>query len=135
MISALPLMLVPFVLYNLAMFGAMGAGGIAALDTAIISLPMVSGALLTLTLGDFFILVSLVLLFVEILRATRNDTGSLVRHMLSLLIFSAFVLEFLLVRDAATQPFFILMTIALVDVIGVFAVSIRTADRNMSIGL
>ena len=66
----------------------------------------------------FFIVVALVILFVEILKATRNGSGSLVNHMLSMLVFIAFLVEFLLVQDAATQVFFILMTVALIDVIG-----------------
>ena len=55
--------------------------------------------------------------------------------MLSMLVFIAFLVEFLLVRGAATQTFFILMTIAFIDVVGGFAVSIRSAGRDVSIGL
>jgi hypothetical protein len=52
-----------------------------------------------------------------------------------MLVFIAFLVEFLLVQDAATQVFFIMMIIALIDVIGGFAVSIRSAGRDVSIGL
>ncbi len=52
-----------------------------------------------------------------------------------MLVFIAYLVEFLLVRDAATQTFFILMTIAFLDVIGGFTISIRTAGRDVSIGL
>lgn len=135
MIAAIPLMLIPLVLYNLVMVGLMGSGGIAALDTVILSLSMVSGAVWTLSLGDLFILVGLVVLFFEILKATRHGSGALLNHMLSMLVFIAFLVEFLLVRDAATQIFFILMTITFIDVVGGFAVSIRTAGRDVSIGL
>jgi hypothetical protein len=134
MIAAFPLMIIPFVLYNLAMLGLMGSGGIVALNNDVIVLSMLSGAMWSMALGDLFIIVALVLLFFEILKATRN-TGSLSNHLLSMLVFIAFLVEFLLVRDAATQIFFILMTIAFIDVIGGFAVSIRTAGRDVSIGL
>jgi hypothetical protein len=135
MIAAFPLMILPFILYNAAMIGAMGAGGIAGLDHDIISLSMLSGAVWTMGLGDLFIIVALAVLFVEILKATRNGSGSLLNHMLSMLVFIAFLVEFLLVRDAATQIFFILMTIAFIDVVLGFAVSIRSAGRDVSIGL
>jgi hypothetical protein len=69
------------------------------------------------------------------LKASRNGRGTLINHMLSLLVFVAYLVEFLLVRNAATQIFFILMTITFVDVIGGFAVAIRTAGRDVSIGL
>ncbi|MET3856619.1 MULTISPECIES: hypothetical protein [unclassified Rhizobium] len=135
MLAAMPLMIIPFILYNMAMLGLMGSGGIPALQHDIIVLSMISGAIWSMALGDLFIVVALVILFVEILKATRNGSGSLVNHMLSMLVFIAFLVEFLLVQDAATQVFFILMTVALIDVIGGFAVSIRTAGRDVSIGL
>lgn len=135
MLAALPLMIIPFVLYNLAMLGILGGGGIASLGTVISSLQMLSGAVWTMTLGDVVIVVALVFLFVEILKASRNGRGSLINHMLSMLVFIAYLVEFLLVRDAATQIFFILMTITFVDVIGGFAVAIRSAGRDVSIGL
>ena len=55
--------------------------------------------------------------------------------MLSMVLFVAALVEFLLVKNAATQIFFILMTISFIDVIAGFAVSIRTAGRDLSIGL
>ena len=135
MINTIPLMVIPFILYNLAMLGLMGGGGIPSLQHDVIVLSMLSGAIWSMALGDLFIVVALVVLFVEILKATRNGSGNLINHMLSMLVFITFLVEFLLVQDAATQVFFILMTVALIDVIGGFAVSIRTAGRDVSIGL
>lgn len=135
MLVAVPLMIVPFVLYNLAMIGLFGGGGIAGLQTALLQVGMLSGAVWTLTLGDLFILIGLVFFFLELLKSTRNSSGSLINHMLSLLVFVAFLIEFLAVRDAATQVFFILLVIAFIDVIGGFAVSVRSASRDVSIGL
>lgn len=135
MIAAFPLMLVPLALYNLAMIGLLGEGGAAALDNVVLSLSMLSGAVWTMSLGDLLIVIGLVALFFEIVKATRNGSGSLINHMLSLVAFILFLVEFLLVRGAATQVFFILMTIAFLDVIGGFVISIRTAGRDVSIGL
>lgn len=135
MLNAVPLMVIPFILYNLAMVGLMGSGGLPSLHNDLIVLSMISGAMWSMSLGDLFIVVALVVLFFEILRATRSSRGSLANHMLSMLVFIAFLVEFLLVQDAATQVFFILLTIALIDVIGGFAVSVRSAGRDVSIGL
>jgi uncharacterized membrane protein len=117
------------------MLGLMGSGGLPVLQNDVIVLSMISGAIWSMSLGDLFIVIALVVLFFEILKATRNGSGSLINHMLSMLIFIAFLVEFLLVQDAATQVFFILMTVALIDVVGGFAVSIRSAGRDVSIGL
>ena len=135
MIAAIPLMLVPLALYNLGMVGLFGGGGVGGLDQVLISVTMLSGAVWTLSVGDGLILVGLVFLFIEILKSTRNSQASLMNHMLSLLVFVAFLVEFLAVRDAATQVFFILMVIAFIDVIAGFAISVRTASRDVSIGL
>lgn len=135
MIAAIPLMLVPLALYNLGMIGLFGGGGIAGLDQNLFSVTMLSGAVWTLSMGDGLILVGLVFLFIEVLKSTRNSSGSLMNHMLSLLVFVAFLVEFLAVRDAATQVFFLLMVTAFIDVIAGFAVSVRTASRDVSIGL
>jgi hypothetical protein len=47
-------------------------------------------------------------------------------------LFVAFLVEFLLVPQAATGTFVILTAIALVDLVCGFAVSIRTATRDIS---
>ena len=134
MLAAIPLMIVPLIAYNLVMIGLIG-GGVAGLGSTITSLSMMSGATWTMSLGDLLIVVALVLLFIEVLKATRTGSWSVIDHMLSMFVFVGFLVEFLLVRDAATQVFFILMVIAFVDVIAGFSVSIRSAGRDVSIGL
>ena len=135
MLLAIPLLILPFALYNLAMTGLFGIGGIAVLDSEVLSVNMLSGATWTLAFGDLIILIALALLFVEILKATRPGSRALLDHMLSMVLFVVALVEFLLVQGAATQIFFILMTIIFIDVVAGFAVSIRTASRDLSIGL
>jgi len=132
---AIPLMLIPFILYNLAMLGAFGAGGVGALETVVVSVNMMSGATWTMSIGDLFIVVSLIILFLEILKATRRSSVALMDHLFSMALFVVFLVEFLLVQGAATQIFFILMLITLVDVIAGFTVSIKSASRDVAIGL
>lgn len=133
--TAIPLMLIPFVLYNLAMVGVFGAGGIEGLKTTVTSVNMMSGATWTMSVGDLFIVISLVILFIEIFKATRRSSVALLDHLFSMALFIVFLVEFLLVQGAATQIFFILMLVALVDVIAGFTVSIKSASRDVAIGL
>ena len=133
--AAIPLMLIPFILYNLAMVGAFGGGGTASLDTVVTSVHMMSGATWTMSLGDLFIVIGLVILFLEIFKATRRSSVALLDHLFSMALFVVFLVEFLLVQGAATQIFFILMLISLVDVIAGFTVSIKSASRDVAIGL
>lgn len=135
MLTAIPLMIVPLALYNLALAGAFGGGGVAGLSRVVFTLPMLSGATWVMSAADVLILVALALLFAEILKSTRNGSGALLNHILSMLVFVAFLVEFLLVRDAATQVFFVLLTIAFIDVVGGFVISVRSVGRDVSIGL
>jgi len=133
--AVIPLMLIPFILYNLDMFGLFGGGGTASLQKEVFRVHMVSGADWTMSLGDLFIVISLVILFMEIFKATRRSSVALLDHLFSLVLFVVFLIEFLLVKGAATQIFFILMLISLVDVVAGFTVSIKSAGRDVSIGL
>lgn len=134
MLAIIPLMIVPLILYNLILAGFIGTG-VTSLNETVTSLSMMSGAQWTMSWGDVLIVIALVLLFVEVLKATRTGSSSVLDHMLSMLVFIAFLVEFLLVQTAATHVFFILMVIAFIDVIAGFSVSIKSAGRDVSIGL
>ncbi|MDF8352521.1 hypothetical protein [Ensifer adhaerens] len=133
MLAAIPLLILPFAIYNLAMIGMFG--GLAGLNADMVSLSMLSGATWTMRFGDLLIVGALLLLFVELLKATRTSSRALMDYLLSMILFIVFLIEFLLLAPAATQLFFILMTISFIDVIAGFAVSMRSAGRDVSIGL
>jgi hypothetical protein len=127
MLANIPLLIVPFILYNLGLVGAFGpADGGDLWAKTIFSLPMVSGGVFSLTLGDVLILVALLLFFVEIVKSTHT---SIIDHVLSTLVFIAFLAEFVAVRDAAHSVFFTLTLIALIDVAAGFSVSRRRKGR------
>jgi hypothetical protein len=94
---------------------------------------LMSGATWTVTTEDIVVGLAIILLPLEILKAARIGTRSIVDHVLSMALFIVMLIEFLLVRQAGTSTFFLLMMVSLVDVIGGFIVSLRTAQRDMSI--
>jgi hypothetical protein len=124
-----PLLLIPFALYNIFAF----VFGITDWDQSWGSVQIISGGVWKLNWGDLLVAVSILLLFVEIMKSTRIGTRGIVDHMLSMLLFIAMLVEFLLVERAATSTFFLLMVTAFVDVLGGFTVSIRTAQRDIGI--
>jgi hypothetical protein len=132
MLTSIPLLAISLVLYNIVAF-ATGATGSNPLDAQMFAMNMMSGGRFTLTMGDLLIVVSLALLFVEIIKSTRSSNASVVDHLLSTGVFIVFLVEFLLVPAAATSVFFILMLMALVDLLAGFSVSIRSAGRDVSI--
>ena len=134
MLFNVPLLIAPLLVYNAFAFGIMGVSVGDPWSAPIFTIEMVSNARWTLTLGDVMIVASLFLLFIEILKATRTGVGSIVDHILSTLLFVAYLIEFLLVRETATSVFFILMVISLIDVIAGYSVTIRGARRDMTFG-
>ncbi len=133
MFSAIPLLIVPFILYNLVLAGFMGGGG-DALSQEVFAMSMISGGRWSMTLGHVVIVTGLVFLFLEILKSTRTGNSSIVDHLLSMFVFVAFLVEFLLVPGAAHPVFFILMVMALIDVLAGFSVSLRSAGRDVNLG-
>jgi hypothetical protein len=131
MFTAIPLMIVSFIMYNLVTFGG-GAVGADPLLTTMFSMQMMSGGRFSLTMGDIIILVSLIMLFFEIMKSTRTSNASVLDHLLSTGVFILFLVEFLLVKTAATDVFFIVMVMALIDVLADFSVSIRSAGRDVN---
>ena len=106
MISTFPLMAISLIAYNVIVFGFGGAPE--GWDQGIFTLKMVSGVEWTLKLSDVMIMMGLILLFLEILKATRIGKLSIVDHLLSTVVLMIFLVEFLLVPEAATSTFFIL---------------------------
>ncbi len=131
MLTNVPLLIVPFIVYNIQIFIG---GGAAVWDNEILSLSMISGREWVMTMGDLMVSVGLFLLFFEIVKATRVGANSIIDHLLSTFVFIAYLVEFLLVGDAAHSVFFILMMIALIDILAGFTVSIRSATRDVNVG-
>jgi hypothetical protein len=131
MFAHIPLMIVPFILYNLGLAGVFGGDG-APWAHQLLSVPMMSGGVFAMTVADLMILIALFLSFFEILKSTRTSNASVVDHLLSTFVFVAFLVEFLLVRGAATSLFFTLMIITFVDVLAGFTVSLRASSRDVN---
>ena len=132
-----PLTLIPLVIYNIIMFSMGGDGEDAATafgvfnDNVLWELNLVSGAIWKFTLGNLMIVMSLIFLFFEVIKATNTSSAGMADHALSTLVFIAFLIEFLMVKDAGSSTFFIMMIIALIDVIAGFMISISVARRDM----
>ena len=134
MLRSIPLLIIPFILYNVGLAGLLGTGPDGSpWSVEIMSIGMMSGGVFSMTTGDLLVLVSLLLFFVEIVKSTRTSNASILDHALSTFVFVAFLVEFLLVQGAAHSVFFTLMLIALIDVLAGFSVSLRAASRDVNL--
>lgn len=126
----IPLLIIPFAIYNMVAFLMPGLGW----TDRIATVQMMSGASWTITPEDALVTLAILLLFVEIFKATRGTSSrGIVDHMLSMFLFVVMLVEFLLVPQAATSTFFLLMIISFVDVVGGFTITARAARRDIAV--
>jgi hypothetical protein len=83
--------------------------------------------------GDLLVALAIVLLCGEILKSTRIGVRTVVDHGLSLVLFLGMVVEFIMVKQAATATFFLLLVVSFIDVLGGFAVTLRSAQRDLTV--
>lgn len=124
-----PLLVVTFAIYNMIAFLTPSLAWTANIAT----IHLISGQDWTVTPEDIILAFAIVLLGVEVIKATRMGIRGLLDHILSMVLFIVMLVEFLLVPRAGTSTFFILMVISLVDVLAGFIITARTAQRDIQI--
>ena len=124
-----PLLLVSFAIYNIIAFLMPGVSWSSTLTTV----HLASGADWTMSAGDMLITLAVLLLFGEVMKSTRIGMRTVVDHGLSLILFLGMLVEFLLVKQAASSTFFLLLVICFIDVMGGFAVTLRSAQRDLTV--
>lgn len=129
MILSLPWVVLSVIIYNAIAFATDWK-----FSDVLFEAGMLSGEVWVFTLNDLIMTLTLALLFIEILKATRTGGNSLVDHALSTVVFIICLIEFLVVPEAATSLFFFITIVALIDVIAGFSVTIRAARRDFAMG-
>ncbi len=128
-ILGFPLLLVPFAIYNIIAFLMPGVSWTGVLTTV----HLASGGDWGMSAGDMLIALSIIVLFGEMMKSTRIGIRTVVDHALSLVLFLAMLVEFILVKQAASATFFLLLVVSFVDVLGGFAVTLRSAQRDLTV--
>jgi hypothetical protein len=124
-----PLLLVPFAIYNIIAFLMPGVSW----TTPLFTIHMASEADVNLSPGDILVALAILMLFGEILKSTRIHFRTVVDHGLSLILFLGMLVEFILVKQAGSAAFFLLLVISFIDVLGGFSVTLRTAQRDLTV--
>ncbi len=101
-------------------------------EVAAFNLP--SATRFSLTVSELLLALSTIVLFFEIMNATSAKSSSILNHGLSMLVFIACFIGFLLVPGFGTGTFLIITLMALVDVVAGYSISILTARRDMTLG-
>ena len=97
-----------------------------------------SGAYWKPTWGDIVVLVGLITLYVEIFKATRTSSISIVDHTLSTIVFVAFLVSWMIfpwtIGEKSNSTFLLLTVMSFIDVIAGFTITIAAARRDFALG-
>ena len=133
-LRAIPLIVIAFIIYNVVVLFSGNVPADEILNKQLFQFRMVSGADWVFRTSDLLILLTMILLFVELIKSAYVSASQMVDPGLSMLVFIACLIEFLLQPKATTSVFFFIMTAALVDVVAGAIISIQAARRNVNIG-
>ncbi|MDZ4403642.1 hypothetical protein [Prosthecobacter sp.] len=131
-IRSFPLLAFALLVYNVAL--QMGHDFRLPLAQPLWQATLISGAQWSVGWNEAMIIGGLMLLFIELLKSTRSTHHSTLEHILSMLVFITFIVEFLVVAGAGTNVFFLLGLMSLIDVMGGYAISIAVARKDLNIG-
>ncbi len=134
MYQMFPLLAISLVVYAvLSITGAVGGPETPWFDVAFVQLPMVSGDMWRVSWGDLFLVSSMGLLFVELLRSTKTGSESIMNHALSVVVFIVALLLFIIVEGFGNSVFFLYLTMTFLDFMAGFIVTTVTARRDLSV--
>ena len=121
-----PLLLIPFAIYNIFVFMMPGV----AFSAPIVSVSLMSGVTWSPTFGDALLALAMLLLLLEVIKASRPGGRFLTDHLLSLIVFGAAVAEFLLLPQFATSAFALLVVLTGVEFLSGVSLGIRNRRRH-----
>jgi hypothetical protein len=108
------------------------------LNDVIFYVRLPSGAFWKPTWGDLVVLLGLVTLYIEIFKATRTSSISIVDHTLSTIVFVAFLVSWMIfpwtIGEKSNSTFLLLTVMSFIDVIAGFTITIAAARRDFSYG-
>ncbi len=123
--ASFPLLALIVAVYSL--FALLAPGWLEAVQ---FELPLLSGVSLPFQGGDLLLVLGLILLCVEVYRATSSSTGAILNHVLSLVVFIIALIELLVMPRMANMTFFLIVLMTLSDVVAGFTVTISSSRRD-----
>lgn len=130
-LNVVPLLVFPLVFYNLVVLTGIAPAPVGDWMTqAIFRVGMFSGDSWGVSFADVFTGLSLLLLFVEIVKATRTDAMSIVNHGLSMMLSVVCIIQFVTISGFSNSVFFLLTLMTVLDVVAGFTITIVAAKRD-----
>ncbi len=124
-LNYVPLMAFVVIAYNVIALISSGA-----METTLISFGLLSGAVFAIQVKEVIVLAGLILLYIEMAKATRTTNVSITDHAVSLLVLIVCIVELIVVPFCGTATFFLLTIMAAIDVVAGFTITITGAKRD-----
>jgi hypothetical protein len=128
MVGSLPLLALVVIAYNIIVF----LTGLT-MGTGVFTVPLVSGTVWTVTIGDILLVFGLLMLFLELINATRTGSATIINHALSMLVLLVALVQFIVLPQFGTSVFFLIVLLNILDVIAGFTVTITSARRDFTV--
>ena len=137
MFAAVPLLALPVLIYNALAFlmplRFHSSEAHARMAQVVLTVPTASGGTWDVNLGDLLVFLTLIILFIELLKSTTSRQVAIINHSLSMVLFVFCLVEFLLFRAFTTSTFFLITTMVVLDVLAGFIVTIVASRREIDI--
>lgn len=134
-LQVFPLLTISLIIYAaLTLTGMGGAGGTPWHEIVVANLPMYSGDVWRVTWGTLFLVGSIGLLFIELIRSTKVGTASITNHLLSFLVFVVALLLFILAPGFGNSTYFLFLAMSFLDPMAGLVVTTVAARRDLAVG-
>lgn len=131
MTQRFPLLAMSLALYAAANFTT-GGDETAWYQSQAFAIHLMSGDTWHVTSGEVFLIFSMLLLFIEIVRSTRSGRESLLNHAFSVLVFVSSLVLFLTRPGYGNSTFAIFMSMTILDFLAGFIITAVAARRDVS---
>lgn len=86
------------------------------------------------TWGDIWVLTGVLVLYIEVFKATRTSEVTIIDHLLSTCVLIGYLVIWLIYPWGGNSVFLILSAMSFLDVIAGFTITISAARRDLSLG-
>ena len=123
-----PLLALPLAVFILAALSAQDGSWT---TSVIFTLDMISGAQWPVSYGEVLEFGSLLILFIEIVKAVNTEAREIINHGLSMVVAITCIILFVTNARFTNSAFFMLTTMTLIDVVAGFIITIIAARRDI----
>lgn len=135
LLDAFPLLLLIIIAFGVFVMVTGSTDVPGALTSPLFGIPIISGDELAFTIRDLFILLAIIILFIEVLKSTSTGTISLMNHGFSTVVMVISIILLLIAQGFGNTTFLFLTLMTVFDVVAGFIITTISARRDIGFGI